>query len=252
MKQSELRKLIKEEIAQSSASELLSMLAHPDFKKQLSILNNDSVNSAYENLYATLMGIERNEPLNESPSRDAFMAGWNQSKANLGKGKIKGNIRDIDAWMEYSQGKGSEEEKDAFLDGWFKARTTTDYQDVEKQMFDLKSAGKRDTPEYDKLIKRRAELEKAKMNENTSGVDYISVKIKKDGGVLKQVKGKVEPTSIGFVIYNEKDNNTPFNIVWDRKLNKFINGESMWYEKQDVIPDLGYEEDFIKLERPFA
>jgi hypothetical protein len=90
------------------------------------------------------------------------------------------------------------------------------------------------------------------LNENISGVDYISVKIKKDGGVLKQVKGKVEPTSVGFVIYNEKDNNTSFNIVWDKKLNKFINGESMWYEKQDVIPDLGYEEDFIKLERPFT
>jgi uncharacterized protein YehS (DUF1456 family) len=152
MKTSTLRQIIKEEIAQSSASELLSMLAHPDFKKQLSILNNDSVNNAYENLYATLMGIERNESLNE----------------------------------------------------------------------------------------------------NISGVDYISVKIKKDGGVLKQVKGKVEPTSVGFVIYNEKDNNTSFNIVWDKKLNKFINGESMWYEKQDVIPDLGYEEDFIKLERPFT
>jgi hypothetical protein len=117
MKTSTLRQIIKEEIAQSSASELLSMLAHPDFEKQLSILNNDSVNNAYENLYATLMGIERNESLNE----------------------------------------------------------------------------------------------------NISGVDYISVKIKKDGGVLKQVKGKVEPTSVGFVIYNEKDNNTSFNIVWDRK-----------------------------------
>ena len=152
MKTSTLRQIIKEEIAQSSASELLNMLAHPDFEKQLSILNNDSVNNAYENLYATLMGIERNESLNE----------------------------------------------------------------------------------------------------NISGVDYISVKIKKDGGVLKQVKGKVEPTSVGFVIYNEKDNNTSFNIVWDKKLNKFINGESMWYEKQDVIPDLGYEEDFIKLERLFA
>jgi hypothetical protein len=152
MKTSTLRQIIKEEIAQSSASELLNMLAHPDFEKQLSILNNDSVNNAYENLYATLMGIERNESLNE----------------------------------------------------------------------------------------------------NISGVNYISVKIKKDGGVLKQVKGKVEPTSVGFVIYNEKDNNTSFNIVWDRKRNKFINGESMWYEKQDVIPDLGYEEDFIKLERPFT
>ena len=64
MKTSTLRQIIKEEIAQSSASELLSMLAHPNFKKQLSILNNDSVNNAYENLYATLMGIERNEPLN--------------------------------------------------------------------------------------------------------------------------------------------------------------------------------------------
>jgi hypothetical protein len=67
MKTSTLRQIIKEEIAQSSASELLSMLAHPDFKKQLSILNNDSVNNAYEklyayeNLYATLMGIERED-----------------------------------------------------------------------------------------------------------------------------------------------------------------------------------------------
>lgn len=103
--------------------------------------------------------------MNESTSQDAFMAGWNQSKANLGKGKIKGDIRDIDAWMEYSQGEGSEEEKDAFIYGWFKARTTTDYQDVEMQMFDMARAGKRNTPEYDKLIKRRAELEKAKMNE---------------------------------------------------------------------------------------
>jgi uncharacterized protein YbaR (Trm112 family) len=152
MKTSTLRQIIKEEIAQSSASELLSMLAHPDFKKQLSILNNDSVNNAYENLYATLMGIERNESLNE----------------------------------------------------------------------------------------------------NISGVDYISVKIKKDGGVLKQVKGKVEPTDIGFIIYNEKNDGKPYNIIWDRKRNKFINGETIWYNVEDVIPDLGYEEDFIKLERPFA
>ena len=139
MKTSTLRQIIKEEIAQSSASELLSMLAHPDFKKQLSILNNDSVNDAYENLYTTLMGIERNEPLNESTSRDAFMAGWNQSKTNLGKGKIKGDVRDIDAWMKYSQGKGSEEEKDAFLQGWFKARTTTDLSDVGKPLNENKS-----------------------------------------------------------------------------------------------------------------
>ena len=151
MKTSTLRQIIKEEIAQSSASELLNMLAHPDFEKQLSILNNDSVNNAYENLYATLMGIERNESLNE----------------------------------------------------------------------------------------------------NISGVDYISVKIKKDGGVLKQVKGKVEPTSVGFVIKNEEDNNTPFNIVWDKELNKFINGESMWYEKQVVIPDLKYKKLFDNFERRF-
>ena len=108
---------------------------------------------------------ERFGPLQEDTSTDAFMAGWNQSKANLGKGKIKGDIRDIDAWMEYSQGKGSEEEKDAFIYGWFKARTTTDYQDVEMKMFDMARAGNRNTPEYDKLIKRRAELEKSKMNE---------------------------------------------------------------------------------------
>ena len=161
--------------------------------------------------------------MNESTSRDAFMAGWNQSKANLGKGKIKGDLRDIDAWMKYSQGEGSEEEKDAFMLGWFKARTTTNLSDVE-------------TP----------------LNENTSGVDYISVKIKKDGGFLKQVKGKVKPTDIGFIIYNEKNDGKPYNIIWDRKRNKFINGETIWYNVEDVIPDLGYEEDFIKLERPFA
>jgi hypothetical protein len=149
MKTSTLRQIIKEEIAQSSASELLSMLAHPDFEKQLSILNNDSVNNAYEKLYATLMGIERNESLNE----------------------------------------------------------------------------------------------------NISGVDYISVKIKKDDGVLKQVKGKVEPTSVGFVIKNENNNGKPFNIVWKEKLNKFINGETIWYNVEDVIPDLGYEEDFIQLKK---
>ena len=132
MKISTLRQIIKEEISNSAASELLSLLAHPDFKQQLSILNNDSVNDAYENLYMVLMGIERNEPLNENTFSDAFMAGWNQSKANLGKGKIRGDVRDIDAWMEYSQGSGSEEDKEAFLNGWFKARTTTDLSDVEQ------------------------------------------------------------------------------------------------------------------------
>ena len=152
MKTSTLRQIIKEEIAQSSASELLSMLAHPDFKKQLSILNNDSVNNAYENLYATLMGIERNESLNE----------------------------------------------------------------------------------------------------NISGVDYISVKIKKDGGVLKQVKGKVEPTDIGFVIYNENQDGRPFNIVWKEKLNKFVSGESMWYDEQDVVATSGYEDAFNKLEASYG
>ncbi len=43
-----------------------------------------------------------------------------------------------------------------------------------------------------------------------------------------------------------------YNIIWDRKRNKFINGETIWYNVEDVIPDLGYEEDFIKLERAFA
>jgi hypothetical protein len=87
------------------------------------------------------------------------------------------------------------------------------------------------------------------LNENISGVDYISVKIKKDDGVLKQVKGKVEPTSVGFVIKNENNNGKPFNIVWKEKLNKFINGETIWYNVEDVIPDLGYEEDFIQLKK---
>ena len=34
------------------------------------------------------------------------------------------------------------------------------YAEVEKAMFDLKEAGKRDTPEYDKLIALRAAKEK--------------------------------------------------------------------------------------------
>ena len=38
----------------------------------------------------------------------------------------------------------------------------SEYAKVEKQMFDLKKDGKRNTPEYEKLIKRRAELEKSK------------------------------------------------------------------------------------------
>ena len=59
MKTSTLRQIIKEEIAQSSASELLSMLAHPDFKKQLSILGNSDVDDVYEQLYMELQKIER-------------------------------------------------------------------------------------------------------------------------------------------------------------------------------------------------
>lgn len=70
---------------------------------------------------------ERFGPLQEGTTRDAFMEGWFQSKANIG-GLEMGNLG---AWIEYSRGKGSEEEKDAFLEGWFKARTTTDLRDVD-------------------------------------------------------------------------------------------------------------------------
>ena len=100
MKTSTLRQIIKEEIAQSSASELLSMLAHPDFKKQLSILNNDSVNNAYENLYATLMGIERNESLNESTSRTIIINSteeWEDLANNLEGYKYSGSLKPVSA-----------------------------------------------------------------------------------------------------------------------------------------------------------
>ena len=100
MKTSTLRQIIKEEIAQSSASELLSMLAHPDFKKQLSILNNDSVNNAYENLYATLMGIERNESLNESTSRTVIINNteeWEDLTNNLEGYKYSGSLKPVSA-----------------------------------------------------------------------------------------------------------------------------------------------------------
>jgi hypothetical protein len=59
MKTSEIRKIIKEEISQNAASELLSLLAHPNFKKQLSILGNSDVNDVYEKLYMELQKIER-------------------------------------------------------------------------------------------------------------------------------------------------------------------------------------------------
>lgn len=100
MKTSTLRQIIKEEIAQSSASELLSMLAHPDFKQQLSILNNDSVNDAYENLYATLMGIERNESLNESTSRTIIINSteeWEDLANNLEGYKYSGSLKPVSA-----------------------------------------------------------------------------------------------------------------------------------------------------------
>jgi hypothetical protein len=99
MKTSTLRQIIKEEIAQSSASELLSMLAHPDFKKQLSILNNDSVNNAYENLYATLMGIERNESLNEihlEPLLSIKQKRWEDFN-NLKGYKYSGSLKPVSA-----------------------------------------------------------------------------------------------------------------------------------------------------------
>jgi hypothetical protein len=44
--------------------------------------------------------------------------------------------------------------------------------------------------------------EKLELGENISGVDYISVEIKHDNGETS-VKGRVKPTDIGFVIYNE-------------------------------------------------
>ena len=88
--------------------------------------------------------------------------------------------------------------------------------------------------------------EKLELGENISGVDYISVEIKHDNGETS-VKGRVEPTDIGFVIYNENNNGKPFNIVWKEKLNKFVSGESMWYDEQDVVPTSGYEDAFSEL-----
>ncbi len=87
--------------------------------------------------------------------------------------------------------------------------------------------------------------------ENTSGVDYISIKIKHDDGETS-VKGRIEPTRVGFVIYNENQDGRPFNIVWKEKLNKFISGESMWYDEKDVLPASGYEDDFSKLEASYG
>ena len=57
-------------------------------------------------------------------------------------------------------------------------------------------------------------LREAVVNKNASdGVDYISVNIKKDDDTSREVKGRVEPTDIGFIIYNEEYDNRPYNIV---------------------------------------
>lgn len=100
MKISTLRQIIKEEISNSAASELLSMLAHPDFKQQLSILNNDSVNDAYENLYMVLMGIERNESLNENKSRTIIINNteeWENLANELEGYKYSGSLKPVSA-----------------------------------------------------------------------------------------------------------------------------------------------------------
>lgn len=180
--------------------------------------------------------------LNEGTSRDAFMAGWNQSKANLGKGKIRGDIRDIDAWIEYSQGSGSEEDKEAFLDGWFKARTTSNLSDVEKQMFDLKMGGKRDTPEYDKLIKRRAELEKSKMNESRTIIINSTEEWEDLVNNLKGYKysGSLKPVNANRgLIQLSNYAKYPYEVMIDDKAKMIEFGEHSLKEnkmtKQDII-----------------
>ena len=93
--------------------------------------------------------------------------------------------------------------------------------------------------------------EKLELGENISGIGDISVEIKHDNGETV-VKGRVEPTDIGFVIYNENQDGRPFNIVWKEKLNKFVSGESMWYDEQDVVATSGYEDAFSKLEASYG
>ena len=93
--------------------------------------------------------------------------------------------------------------------------------------------------------------EKLELGENISGIGDISVEIKHDNGETV-VKGRVEPTDIGFVIYNENQDGRPFNIVWKEKLNKFVSGESMWYDEQDVVATSGYEDAFNKLEASYG
>ena len=96
-------------------------------------------------------------------------------------------------------------------------------------------------------------LREAVVNKNASdGVDYISVNIKKDDDTSREVKGRVEPTDIGFIIYNEEYDNRPYNIVWDTKRNKFINGETVWYNVEDVVPTSGYEDAFSELEASYG
>ena len=58
-KRSELRQIIRESIQAEAASELLGMLAHPEFLDNMSRLRSAQVQTAYEELYRILQRIER-------------------------------------------------------------------------------------------------------------------------------------------------------------------------------------------------
>ena len=111
-------------------------------------------------------GLARKRPkaLSLQIGNNNYFSFW-EGKFSSGGIKIVGGVDDRShGWFLKATEEYLEAMHDAYPERFGPLQEDNEYQEVEKQMFDLKSAGKRNTPEYDKLIKRRAELEKAKMN----------------------------------------------------------------------------------------
>ncbi len=104
------------------------------------------------------------------------------------------------------------------------------------------------------LAEQRHLQSKNLLNEN-DGPNHISVVINRENGEKSVVKGQFKPTEMGFVITQQDDdknwNGKPFNIIWDKEAEAFINGEAQWFEKQPVTPSEGHEQTFARLKSRF-
>ena len=99
------------------------------------------------------------EKLKPSMGAGAYVDDFKDSKAPQFKGKSKKKKQEM-AVAAYLSAKDKKKVAEAIVAKLREGKS--EYAKIEKQMFDLKKDGKRNTPEYEKLIKQRAELEKSK------------------------------------------------------------------------------------------